>query len=75
MNDIQILDDLQAAIDELWRQKCEVYKNQPDEYTRGEMNVVCRIKRAISEVKKKNEPPKDLWEWLELLEGADAGLH
>ena len=63
----KVLDDLIAALDELWRQKAKQYNRIRSEYIRGQMNLVNSLTGAVSDVKKKNQPPDDIWEWVRMI--------
>lgn len=65
---IKLLNDLESALDEIWKHKAKLYDAHREDYIRGQMNVILAVQKAIADIKRNNEPPKDLWEWVKLLE-------
>lgn len=64
----KILIDLSDALDELWKQKAKLYDVIGGDYLRGQMNVIRSVQRVVADVRSKNEPLNDLWEWVRLME-------
>ena len=63
----KVLDDLIAALDELWRQKAKLYNRMRSDYICGQMNLVNSLLRVVSDIKEKNQPPCDIWDWVRMI--------
>lgn len=68
MDGDKVLNDLESAIDEIWKQKAKLYDANGEDYIRGQMNLIQSIQKVMAGIKRKNEPPEDPWEWVRMLE-------
>lgn len=65
--EVKILDDLYDALDVLWAERVRFFKDNQDEYIRGQTNVLKSVMDAIKEVRAESELPKGSSEWLRKL--------
>lgn len=59
------LDKFDEVLQSYWISRARLSQEHPDEYTRGEMNLIWALRYEIRDIKLELDPPADLYEALQ----------